>query len=108
MWARWQDGGGVGLAAARAAREGGRPASGQLDQACRVGGDVVWHGLMADEERMEMAGAEWKETPSMESADADLGDAMPRWRRVNGAARGGGGLAGAGEQDETSPENKRR
>ena len=69
---------------------------------------MVWHGLMADEERLEMAGAERKATPSMESADAALGDEMPRWRRVNGAARGGGGLAGAGEQDETSPEKKRR
>jgi len=63
---------------------------------------------MADEERLEMAGAERKATPSMESADAALGDEMPRWPRVNGVARGGVGLAGAGEQDETSPEKKRR
>ena len=69
---------------------------------------MVWHGLMADEERLEMAGAERKATPSMESADAALGDEMPRWPRVNGVARGGVGLAGAGEQDETSPEKKRR
>ena len=69
---------------------------------------MVWHGLMADEERLEMAGAERKATPSMESADAALGDEMPRWRRVNGTARGGGGLAGAEEHDETLPEKKRR
>jgi len=55
---------------------------------------------MADEERLEMAGAERKATPSMESTDAALRDEMPRWRRVNGAARGGGGLAGAREQDK--------